>query len=163
MASLCFDFLMTHVPFLSIKGTCILTYLVLNVFLTLQNKWVLSVLGFSFPWLLTFIHLGVSGFCSLIYLSIVSRSNPTQQNGNALSRDVFSFSYSQCIKVVLCSIIFTMNVAFSNISLNYVSIPFHQLAKSTGPFFIVVLEYLFFHKSPDLLIMIALIPVSNGM
>jgi Triose-phosphate Transporter family len=48
----------------------IVTYFLTNILLTMQNKWILSVMKFNFPWLLTGVHISVSGLGSWIFYKL---------------------------------------------------------------------------------------------
>lgn len=139
-------------------------YFLVNLFLTFHNKWILSVIGFSFPWLLTFLHISISGLCSFIYMQIRNSTKKASiLTSDEYKMNAFGFSTDRSIRIFLYSIIFTANIAVSNISLNYISLPFHQLVRSSNPFFVILLEFLIFRKLPSLLISLTLIPVTIVM
>ena len=56
--------------FLDSGAAWIVYYFLANLGLTIHNKWVLKELHFDFPWLLTAIHIGISGLgaAAMIYI-----------------------------------------------------------------------------------------------
>ncbi|RKP20462.1 TPT-domain-containing protein [Rozella allomycis CSF55] len=125
-------------------------YFLANLGLTIHNKWVLSQLHFDFPWLLTAIHIGVSGLGAFVTL-IRTKTISAPLNAR------------ETIKLVLFSLLYTINIAISNVSLNYVSLSFHQIARSMTPFFTVLIELLWFTKFQKMVTYLSLLPVVIGV
>ena len=65
--------------------------------------------------------------------------------------------------MVLCSFLYTVNIAISNVSLNFVSLAFHQIVRSSTPFFTVMLEMLILQKFHTSVLYFSLIPVVGGV
>ena len=128
-------------------------YFLANLVLTIHNKWVLSRLSFDFPWILTAIHTSISGLGSYIavhYLKVTRAGHLTGGLRDQLT--LLSFS-----------LLYTINIAISNVSLNYVSLSFHQIVRSTNPIFTILLEAFFLAKHPSKLIYLSLVPVVIGV
>ncbi|KAI9470054.1 MAG: triose-phosphate transporter family-domain-containing protein [Benjaminiella poitrasii] len=65
--------------------------------------------------------------------------------------------------MVMFSILYTINIAISNVSLALVSVPFHQVVRAMTPVFTVILSILFLRKSYPQQIYYSLIPVVFGV
>ncbi|KAK3934492.1 TPT-domain-containing protein [Diplogelasinospora grovesii] len=123
-------------------------YFLCNISLTIYNKLVLG--KFAYPWLLTAVHTGSASIGCYVLL---------MQGHFSLTK----LSFQQNAVLVMFSILFTVNIATSNVSLAMVSIPFHQIMRSTCPFF-AVLIYRFRYKrvySTDTYL--SLVPVVLGV
>lgn len=126
-------------------------YFAANLCLTLHNKWVLSLLHFNFPWTLTAIHIGVSGIGSYLLLR--------HHYGIAPS----ALSTTAIVRLALFSVLYTVNIAISNVSLAFVSLAFHQLVRSATPAFTILMELIMLHKGQPGRIYLSLIPVVLGI
>lgn len=126
-------------------------YFFANLALTIHNKWILSRIHFSFPWLLTALHIGVSGVGALIALTVVYGKRPARLNRR------------QHLQLLLFSVLYAVNIAVSNVSLRHVSLAFHQIVRSSTPAFTVLLEMLFQQKYPKPMTLLALVPVMLGV
>ncbi|KAI5806032.1 triose-phosphate transporter family-domain-containing protein [Pyronema omphalodes] len=123
-------------------------YFSLNLALTLYNKFVMT--KFPFPYLLTGVHAlcGTLG-CAFFY-----------------SRGAFTLTRltdRENLTLVLFSFLYTINIAISNVSLNLVTIPFHQIVRAMTPFFTVIIYRLFFGKTYSRATYTSLIPVVAGV
>ncbi|KAK4503433.1 hypothetical protein PRZ48_004348 [Zasmidium cellare] len=127
------------------KLSFLAAYFFLNLFLTLSNK---SVLGKAkLPWLLTACHASATSigcFAMLGFGAIKLTQLGTREN----------------LILVAFSFLFTINIAVSNVSLAMVSVPFHQIMRSTCPV-VTILIYRFVYgrtySTPTYLTMIPLI------
>ncbi|KAK6342773.1 UAA transporter [Orbilia javanica] len=140
---------------LSTKYAWLAVYFGLNLALTLYNK---SVMGskpdrpalFPFPYLLTGLHaLCGSIGCMFFY-----------------ARGAFTFtrlSEYENIIMLLFSGLYTINIAISNVSLNLVTVPFHQVVRAMTPFFTVIIFVVCFRKTYGYMTYISLIPVVAGV
>ncbi|KAJ3414633.1 UAA transporter [Chytridiales sp. JEL 0842] len=115
----------------------LMVYFGLNLGITLYNKIILKLFHFKFPWLLTAIH----AFLSYIGSSFLLRMYP-----NLLPANSPKTTPRENLILLAFSVLYTLNIAVSNISLNMVSLPFHQVVRSTNPAMTVVLERLIFGK-----------------
>ncbi|KAI8833912.1 hypothetical protein BC829DRAFT_407475 [Chytridium lagenaria] len=97
----------------------VVVYFLLNLSMTMYNKVIMKLFHFNFPWLLTAIHT---------FLSCIGPKR----------HDV--------ITILMFSVLYTVNIAVSNVSLNMVSLPFHQVVRSTNPAVTLALESVFFGK-----------------
>jgi len=100
------------------KMVFLAVYFLLNLTLTVSNKAIMT--NVRFPWLLTTLHasatsIGCFGLMGAGYLKV--KSLTTRES---LVLTAFSF-------------LFTLNIAISNVSLAAVSVPFHQIMRSTCP------------------------------
>ncbi|KAK0656203.1 triose-phosphate transporter family-domain-containing protein [Cercophora newfieldiana] len=123
-------------------------YFLCNISLTIYNKLILG--KFGYPWLLTALHAGsasVGCYCLLM------RGQFT----------LTKLSYQQNTVLVLFSILFTINIATSNVSLAMVSIPFHQIMRSTCPVFAVLIYRLRYKRVYSSETYLSLIPVVLGV
>ena len=132
-------------------GLWIFLYFAANLLLTLHNKWVLSRLQFNFPWTLTALHIGISGVGAYFLLNYYYHVTPTK-----LSRDAM-------VKLLLFSVLYSVNIAISNVSLSHVSLAFHQLVRSATPAITVVMELALFRKIHSARIYLSLLPVVIGI
>lgn len=122
-------------------------YFLANLGLTIHNKWVLQKLNFDYPWLLTAIHIGISGLGASFMIRKMNVCIPPQLN---LKENLSLWSFS---------LLYTINIAISNVSLNYVSLAFHQIVRSANPAFTIILELLILGKRESSLIYLSLVPV----
>lgn len=130
----------------------IVLYFLANLALTIHNKWVMSRLRFSYPWILTAIHIGISGVGAYLALLTVYRQPPQP----IINRYNF-------LKLFLFSILYAVNIAISNVSLQHVSLAFHQIIRSSTPAFTVAIEAGLFNKLPSLSVSLSLLPVMLGI
>ncbi|KAI9303802.1 triose-phosphate transporter family-domain-containing protein [Cunninghamella echinulata] len=125
-------------------------YFFFNLTLTLYNKIILSLFDFPYPWALTAVHT----FCGAIGSFIFWKS------------DLFTPSQlgeRENIVMLLFSFLYTINIAISNVSLNLVSVPFHQVVRAMTPVFTIMLSVMFLSKSYSSLTYISLFPVIAGV
>ncbi|CAK7200350.1 hypothetical protein SEUCBS139899_003044 [Sporothrix eucalyptigena] len=130
------------------KWAYLAAYFACNVALTLYNK---SILGkFSYPWLLTAIHAGSASIgCWILELrGVVKRSELSRRDESVL---------------LAFSVLFTINIAVSNVSLAMVSIPFHQIMRSTCPVFTVLIYRVRYKRTYSTKTYLSLIPVVCGV
>ncbi|KAK9463377.1 triose-phosphate transporter family-domain-containing protein [Lipomyces oligophaga] len=123
-------------------------YFFFNLALTLYNKAVLG--NFPFPYMLTFIHAacGTIG-CSFFYA----------RGAFTLS----SLSDRENFTLFLFSLLYTINIAISNVSLNLVTVPFHQIVRAMTPLFTVIIYVIAFRKVYSTMTYVSLIPVVAGV
>ena len=137
----------------------LLAYFFFNLALTIYNKLVLNG-NFPFPYTLTAIH----AFCGAIGSWI------------CLERNVFSMpqlTARESIQIILFSVLYAINIITSNVSLyvfylygaefrHLVTVPFHQIVRSTTPLFVIAISISFFGKSYSSQTYLSLIPVGSG-
>lgn len=130
------------------KWAYLAAYFACNVALTLYNK---SILGrFAYPWLLTAIHTGAASIgCGVLMLRGQIRRT--------------SLSRRQETVLLAFSVLFTVNIAVSNVSLAMVSIPFHQIMRSTCPVFTVLIYRLRYGRTYATKTYLSLVPVVLGV
>ncbi|TPX73793.1 hypothetical protein CcCBS67573_g04939 [Chytriomyces confervae] len=114
-------------------------YFFLNLGLTIFNKVILKFFNFNFPWLLTAIHSLGSYLGCIVIIKVVGAVTPEVPLNNRKDQ----------IIVLLFSALYTVNIAVSNISLNMVSLAFHQIVRSTNPAVTIGLERMFLGKWKD--------------
>ncbi|KAF1986572.1 TPT-domain-containing protein [Aulographum hederae CBS 113979] len=123
-------------------------YFFFNLSLTIYNKFVLG--QFRYPWLLTALHsasaaLGCYGLMLKGYFRLTK-----------LTR-------SENMTLVAFSFLFTINIAMSNVSLAMVSVPFHQIMRSTCPVFTIIIYRVFYGRSYATSTYLSLIPLILGV
>ncbi|KAJ3020746.1 UAA transporter [Thoreauomyces humboldtii] len=125
-------------------------YFTFNLALTLYNKLIFSSFHFHFPWTLTTVHtlFGTIG-CYLCVLTGIFVPAPLGRREKMV--------------MLAFSVLYTVNIAISNVSLNLVTVPFHQVVRSTVPLFTVVLSTIFLSKSYSRAIYISLLPIVCGV
>lgn len=131
-----------------VKMICLGLYFAMNLGLTLYNKAVLS--KFAFPWLMTTLHATCAaiGCYALLLAGHIKLSYLTRQDNYVL---------------VAFSVLFTINIAISNVSLEMVSVPFHQIARSTCPVATILIYRWFYGRSYAKATYMALIPIVLGV
>ncbi|KAI9189053.1 hypothetical protein H9P43_000480 [Blastocladiella emersonii ATCC 22665] len=125
-------------------------YFVANLFLTLHNKYVMAIYKFSFPYTLT----GIHSLCA--FLGCLA----------AIGMGVFTpakLSRSEHGTMVLFSLLYSINIAISNVSLNMVSVPVHQVVRATSPVFTIALGWVLLKKRYSRLIILAQLPIVFGV
>ncbi|KAL2358121.1 triose-phosphate transporter family-domain-containing protein [Cryomyces antarcticus] len=128
--------------------TYLAVYFAFNLGLTLFNK---AVMGkFPFPYLLTAIHTGCSPLgCVLLHkLGHFTLTNLTSR---------------EHAKLYLFSMLYTLNVAISNLSLHHVTIPFHQVIRATTPIFTILIYRLVYSTSYATTTHTSLLPIILGV
>ncbi|RYP02281.1 hypothetical protein DL764_005847 [Monosporascus ibericus] len=123
-------------------------YFVCNIGLTIYNKAILG--SFRFPWLLTALHAGCSsvGCTVMLQLGHYHAAKLTRRENLAL---------------VAFSFLFTINIAISNVSLAMVSVPFHQVVRSTTPLFTTFLFRVLFNRTFSNETYLSLVPIIFGV
>ncbi|KAJ4348546.1 uncharacterized protein N0V89_009923 [Didymosphaeria variabile] len=123
-------------------------YFLINLSLTFYNKLVLG--SFAFPWILTAIHTGTSALgCSILLLL----------GHFQLSR----LTLREHFVLVTFSLLFTLNIAMSNVSLEMVSIPFHQVMRATTPVFCILIYRVLYARTYATAIYASIVPVIVGV
>jgi drug/metabolite transporter (DMT)-like permease len=123
-------------------------YFVFNLSLTLYNKGVL--VHFPFPYTLTALHAlcGAVGGWSL------------RAQGAFVPKRL---SATDNVALMTFSVLYAMNIAVSNVSLNLVTVPFHQVVRAATPIFTIVLSTMMFGTRFSPRKLISLIPVIVGV
>ncbi|KAI7908091.1 triose-phosphate transporter family-domain-containing protein [Cokeromyces recurvatus] len=125
-------------------------YFFFNLSLTLYNKIILALYDFPFPWTLTAIHTLCGAIGSYAFWKA----------------DLFTpalLGERENIVMLAFSVLYTINIAISNVSLNLVTVPFHQVVRAMTPVFTVMISIIFFKKSFSTMIYISLLPVVLGV
>ncbi|KAJ3790057.1 TPT-domain-containing protein [Lentinula aff. detonsa] len=123
-------------------------YFFFNLGLTLYNKGVL--VRFPFPYTLTAIHALFGSLGGAILARFQVFVPPRLKKNETTVLLAFSFLYS-------------INIVVSNVSLQLVTIPFHQVIRSTTPIFTIMFSALLLGKSSSRWKIITLIPVTVGV
>ncbi|KAI8822959.1 uncharacterized protein EV422DRAFT_494134 [Fimicolochytrium jonesii] len=142
--------LSTAPPTLLATGIYLGLYFSFNLSLTLYNKIIFSSFAFPFPWTLTAIHT----LCGTIGCYMCAATG------------IFTpavLSTKEKGVMVAFSTLYTVNIAISNVSLNLVTVPFHQVVRSTVPLFTIVLSALFLRKHYSRAIYLSLLPTVCGV
>ncbi|KAL6716820.1 hypothetical protein ACLMJK_004732 [Lecanora helva] len=130
------------------KYSCLALYFILSLFLTLYNKVVLG--KFAFPWLLTTLHTG----CAFIGCYVLMHRGHFK---------ITRLTTRENLIVTMFSSLFTLNIAISNVSLEMVSVPFHQILRSTSPIFTILIYRICYSRSYSGKTYLSLIPVVFGV
>ncbi|KAH6872756.1 triose-phosphate transporter family-domain-containing protein [Alternaria rosae] len=124
------------------------TYFIMNLSLTFYNKAVMG--SFPFPWILTAVHTGSAALGSSIFLMFghfqLTRLTPREH--------LVHFMFS---------LLFTLNIAMSNLSLAMVSVPFHQIMRATCPLFTILIYRVIFSRRYALITYLSIVPVMLGV
>ncbi|KAJ2706148.1 hypothetical protein H4R19_005041, partial [Coemansia spiralis] len=135
------------------RGTVsIVLYLVVSLALTLHNKMVLQWHRFGFPWLVTAVH-ALAGIIGMRLLEAAGYFTPKYLDARQ-KRLLWMFS-----------VLYTVNIAASNVSLHYVSVPLHQVVRGTVPVFTVLISLVFRSSSQgySARVYLSLVPVVVGV
>ncbi|ODO05953.1 hypothetical protein I350_05014 [Cryptococcus amylolentus CBS 6273] len=123
-------------------------YFFFNLGLTLYNKALL--MSFRFPYTLTGLHaLSGSAGCYI-----------------ALERGAFvpaRLTQRENLILAAFSVLYTVNIAISNVSLQLVSIPFHQVVRASTPLFTIFISLIFLGTRFSLIKLVSLLPVVAGV
>ncbi|KAI4128835.1 MAG: hypothetical protein LQ338_002535 [Usnochroma carphineum] len=130
------------------KIQILLIYFLFNLGLTLYNKAVMIM--FPFPFLVTALHAasGIVGTQLLLARGSFTLKNLSRRDNAVLSA---------------FSILYTANIAVSNVSLAMVTIPFHQTVRALTPVFTVAIYRVVFSSIYSTATYISLIPVILGV
>ncbi|MCJ1468366.1 UAA transporter [Pseudocyphellaria aurata] len=132
----------------STKIKYLVMYFVFNLGLTLFNKAVM--IAFPFPFLLTALHAaaGCVGTATLYSYGTLKPKALTRKD----SLTLYAFS-----------LLYTVNIAVSNLSLSMVTIPFHQVLRATTPAFTIAIYRFYYSKTYSLDTYVSLVPVILGV
>ncbi|KAH6910579.1 triose-phosphate transporter family-domain-containing protein [Coprinopsis sp. MPI-PUGE-AT-0042] len=126
-------------------------YFVLNLCLTLYNKYVL--IRFPFPYTLTALHALCGTAGTFIMFTLELTSEPAIPN----------LRFREMMVLVLFSMLYTVNILVSNASLKLVTVPFHQVVRGSTPLFTVFLSAMLFRKRCSREKVFSLMPVIAGV
>lgn len=113
------------------KSVWMVLYFSLSLVLTIQNKWVMS--RFSYPYVLTGVH-ALCNSVGILGLILLGKFKPV------------SLTRRQASNLFLFSILYAVNIAVSNASLNLVTVPVHQVVRSLTPIMVVLLSLVVLHQ-----------------
>ncbi|GJJ68621.1 hypothetical protein EMPS_00967 [Entomortierella parvispora] len=125
-------------------------YFMLNLTLTIYNKAILSSFRFSYPWTLTGIHTFCSGVGALV-MAKMGYFTPAQLGEH------------ENMVMLMFSFLYTLNIAISNVSLNEVSVAFHQVVRAMTPVFTIAISILFLGKRYSAMTYLSLLPLLLGV
>ncbi|KAJ5466648.1 hypothetical protein N7539_009377 [Penicillium diatomitis] len=131
----------------TVKFIWVTCYFGFSMALTIYNKLVLG--SFRAPWLLTCLHTSFSALGTLILL---------QMGYFKLS----TLGRREHLILVLFSILFTTNIAMSNLSLSLVSLAFFQIIRNMVPLFTVLIYRVWFSRTYATGTYLSLIPIVVG-
>ncbi|KAM0787750.1 hypothetical protein ACM66B_003807 [Microbotryomycetes sp. NB124-2] len=126
----------------------LIMYFAFNLGLTLYNKLVLQ--GFPFAWTLTAIQMlgGTLGTQVALARGFFTQARLTTREGMIM---------------IAFSVLYTVNIAVSNLSLGLVSVPFHQVVRAMTPLFTIILAATLYGKRHSRDTYLSLIPVVMGV
>lgn len=131
----------------NVKFGWLSAYFFFSLILTLYNKLVLGV--FPFPWLLTGLHATCA---SLGCYGLLQAGHFTMSH---LGR-------RENIVLLAFSLLFTVNIAVSNLSLAMVSVPFYQVLRTSVPVFTVLIYRVVFSRTYESVTYLTLVPIMLG-
>ncbi|KAJ5216611.1 uncharacterized protein N7498_003018 [Penicillium cinerascens] len=131
----------------TLKGIWLTTYFGFSMALTIYNKFILG--SFKAPWLLTCLHTTVSALGTLVMLKM-GYFKPSK------------LSLREHLILGAFSVLFTSNIAMSNLSLSLVSLAFFQIIRNTVPLFTVLIYRVWFSRSYTMATYLSLIPIVVG-
>ncbi|CAH7690851.1 triose-phosphate transporter family-domain-containing protein [Phakopsora pachyrhizi] len=123
-------------------------YFAFNLGLTIYNKTVL--ISFPFPWTLTAIHTLAGTIGTQLALRL-GYFQPARLNRR------------HSVILISFSILYTVNIAISNLSLHLVTVPFHQVVRATTPLFTILISVICFRNSYPLSTYLSLLIVVSGV
>ncbi|TFK75664.1 TPT-domain-containing protein [Pluteus cervinus] len=123
-------------------------YFFCNLGLTLFNKGVL--VHFPFPYTLSAVH-ALSGSLGTAFLE---RSGAFK---------AVTLDWRQRNTLIAFSALYSVNILLSNVSLRMVTVPFHQVVRSSTPLFIILLSLLFLGRRSSTARLVSLVPVIMGV
>ncbi|KAK5050386.1 hypothetical protein LTR84_003667 [Exophiala bonariae] len=137
-------------------------YFLLNLVVTLTNKQVVSET--SCPYLLTATHV----LCTLITTDLISSfSNKPIDHPERTWRTRFTTLSFQAHTILVCfSLLYTINIAISNLSLGLISLSLHQTIRATAPAITVLLSITLLRRplsSYSLSTYLSLVPIIAGV
>ncbi|KAK5942279.1 hypothetical protein PMZ80_004842 [Knufia obscura] len=130
------------------KLVALLGYFLCNIGLTVYNK---AVLGkFTFPWLLTALHAAATsiGCGTMLGLGYFQTTKLSGRENLAL----LGFS-----------LLYTVNIAVSNVSLAMVSVPFHQVVRGTTPLVTTMIYRFVYGRTFSSATYLSLVPIILGV
>ncbi|KAH9818198.1 UDP-galactose transporter 1 [Teratosphaeria destructans] len=123
-------------------------YFLLNLGLTLSNKAVLQTA--RLPWLLTVMHSSATSLgCCVLYVIGHFRLTRLQVKEHLI--------------LIAFSSLFTLNIAISNVSLALVSVPFHQVLRSTTPVATIIIYRTVYSRSYSKETYLSMVPLILGV
>ncbi|KAG0225756.1 UAA transporter [Actinomortierella wolfii] len=125
-------------------------YFLLNLALTIYNKAILSTYHFGFPWTLTGIHTLCSAAGALT-MAKLGYFTPAQ------------LGERENMVMLMFSLLYTLNIAISNVSLYEVNVAFHQVVRAMTPVFTIAISILFLKRKYSAMTYISLIPLLLGV
>ncbi|KJX93589.1 tpt-domain-containing protein [Zymoseptoria brevis] len=123
-------------------------YFLLNLSVTLSNKALLKIA--SYPWLLTFSHTCATSIGCTILLA----------TGHL---KLSKLPLRDHLVLIAFSTLFTLNIAISNVSLNLVSVPFHQVMRSTCPIATILIYRLVYSRTYSHETYLSMVPLIIGV
>ncbi|KAK5416717.1 hypothetical protein LTR06_002703 [Exophiala xenobiotica] len=144
------------------------TYFILNLIVTVTNKQLLF--HTSSPYLLTASH----AFTTFVATSIISRLTSAATPSHGLSQTQQTTTSVESLRLplrthlilVAFSLLYTVNIALSNLTLGLVSLPMHQTIRATAPAITVLLTVIVF-RTPlryyPMAVYLSLVPTICGV
>ncbi|KAI8920664.1 hypothetical protein BC831DRAFT_553175 [Entophlyctis helioformis] len=125
-------------------------YFLFNLSLTIYNKAIMQFYAFPFPWTLTGIHT-LCGALGCHALAAAGYFRPA------------SLGSHESLIMAAFSTLYTVNIAVSNVSLEMVSVPFHQTVRAMVPLCTMILEWLWFARYFSSSVSVTMIPIVLGV
>ncbi|KXS13603.1 TPT-domain-containing protein [Gonapodya prolifera JEL478] len=125
-------------------------YFAVNLAITIYNKSVMHFLHFSYPWILT----GIHSLGSLAGCVILARTGAFTPKRLSTRDNLVMFAFS---------LLYTVNIAVSNLSLHAVTVPIHQVVRSSTPFFMILINIIWLAKYPSRPRFLSIVPTLLGV
>lgn len=119
----------------SYAGIILLIWLLNNIFVTLTNKVAFAKVDFTFPYILSTVHIACNLIGSQIYFYFVSPNHKSK-----------TLEPNQRKSILIFSTIFTLNIALGNMSLRWVSVNFNQITRALVPVIVMGISMIWYSK-----------------
>ncbi|KAK9693233.1 hypothetical protein K7432_014012 [Basidiobolus ranarum] len=140
----------TFLDIVNSSAVWLIIYFFFNLTLTLHSKALMQFFSFKFPWTLTGLHTLCGAVGSyMFYLLGIFKPRRLGERENTI--------------MLAFSVLYTLNIAISNVSLHLVTVPFHQVVRAMTPVFTIFLSIVFLKTSFPLAVYISLLPVVFGV
>lgn len=130
----------------------LLIWLLNNIFVTLVNKVAFAKVNFTFPYILSTVHIACNLIGSQIYFYFLSPNHKPK-----------TLETNQKKTIAIFSTIFTLNIAIGNMSLRWVSVNFNQISRALVPVIVMGISSIFYGKTYSTNRKWAIVPVVIGV
>ncbi|KAJ5066191.1 solute carrier family 35 member e4 [Anaeramoeba ignava] len=111
------------------------TWFILNISLTILNKYIMVFNSFPFPLTISLSHMIITSILSLLSFNLITKEKIKPE-----------FSQEKLMKLFLMSTLFLSSISLGNTSLKYVSVSFNQVIRATTPAITLFLSVIILKK-----------------